>query len=315
MNNSQYDYNQNPIEVIRRLNSIEERWKKYPSPRDFQEKAWEFNRNVFYVKREIEETGDDQLSEISEDENNEYTEKMKPIYYLGYEFAAGGLEPGQVEKFLDSVVIQDSFNEEPYIKLGIKFGKFSNQYAGNLRTKFRNAISQASINYLLQGVKDYIELYNKQNLQTSDQPNLGKFDLSNTSELEKGLLSLVFLGGLRLEMKKGESAYLRLRLEQIENKWQDIRIPRGTVEKSWVLIEPLSMAFHDLWEEGGFLGDEQEWESLSQHNIQILSPCMQRCYYLGYELAAGDIRRNKVDELLSTAVRPIEDLSSLSKVP
>ena len=52
--------------------------------------------------------------------------------------------------------------------------------------------------------------------------------------------------------------------------------------------------------------ERNEWESLGEQMGKIVGPCMVRCYYLGYEMAAGNVERQEVNDYLLVATDPIE---------
>lgn len=52
---------------------------------------------------------------------------------------------------------------------------------------------------------------------------------------------------------------------------------------------------------------KSEWESFGGQMVAIVGPPMVRCYYLGYEMAAGNVRREDGNDYLLAAIDPIED--------
>ena len=64
-------------------------------------------------------------------------------------------------------------------------------------------------------------------------------------------------------------------------------------------------AIHDMWYEAGLRMDNDSWESLGEQMAAIVGPWLRRCYYLGYEIAAGNVEEKEKDYYIEVAMEPI----------
>lgn len=102
----------------------------------------------------------------------------------------------------------------------------------------------------------------------------------------------------------------RQKLAWFEEKWKNVRLPRGVDRKTVKLIKPLTKSIHEMWFKGGLRLSRRDWISLGEQMALIIHPPMFRCYYLGYEMAAGNVERREGNDFLLRAVEPIEKFAA-----
>jgi hypothetical protein len=134
------------------------------------------------------------------------------------------------------------------------------------------------------------------------------------SEFWKGLSELEKIE-FRINMDKaldamGEAAKKQLRQKDLlvfEAKWKNVRSPKGIEDKSRNIAKPLINSIGDMWWKAGLRMEQSAWENLGAQMVAIVGPPMVRCYYLGYEMAAGNVRREDGNDYLLAAIDPIEN--------
>jgi hypothetical protein len=99
------------------------------------------------------------------------------------------------------------------------------------------------------------------------------------------------------------------RLVEFEEKWKNKKLPWGVMGKSAKIGNALINSIHDMWWDAGIRLDKSGWISMGEQIAAIIEPCMKKCYYLGYEMAAGNVQRGDGNDYLLSAVEPIENFA------
>lgn len=96
-------------------------------------------------------------------------------------------------------------------------------------------------------------------------------------------------------------------IDNLDKKWKKKEIPKEIQEKSFSIVQRMIASLQNLLIVGGIPIDKNIEKSMMEMFISLIVPCVRRCFYIGIELASGNIPKEDGDKFMNLAINPINE--------